>query len=229
MIKHALFFLKISRALFLKLSDAVASMESAHFIHALDLFGVSVASISGTLVAGRKRMDIFGVVVLGLVTAIGGGTLRDLVMGATPVFWLRQENYLFVSLISSLATFIWIHFRSVSMQPLLIADAIGLAAFTIVGTSKALAFSFSPTIAVFMGVLTGIGGGAIRDVLAGEVPFVLRREIYATASLSGAIAYLMLPSGTYLQMLGSFLITFIIRLIAVRFDLSLPKVLSKNK
>ncbi len=204
-------------------------MDNSTLIHALDLFGVCVASISGTLVAGRKRMDIFGVAVLGLVTAIGGGTVRDVIMGATPVFWLRQESYLFVSLLSSLGTFVWVHFRPVSMKPLLIADAVGLAAFTIVGTSKALYFGFSPTISVVMGVMTGVGGGAIRDVLAGEVPFVLRREIYATASIVGAMAYLVLPSGSLLQLLCSFFIVFFIRIIAVRFDLSLPTLARKIK
>ncbi len=156
--------------------------------------GIAVFALSGALAAARKGMDPFGFVLLATVTAIGGGTLRDLVLGA-PVFWLREPSSLLISAAVGLLTyFIGLrkpgHIGALGRQTLLVwADAVGLAIFTILGAAKALFFGAHPITAVALGVMTGGFGGIFRDILAGEPPLVLHREIYITASLAGAMIY----------------------------------------
>lgn len=191
----------------------------------LDLFGTAVFAISGGLAAGEKRMDLFGVVVLAVVTAVGGGTLRDLVLGDTPVFWVQQPVYLSVAALSAVATFILVRFLHPPRRLLAVADAVGLAAFTVIGTEKALALGVGAGVAMVMGVMTGAVGGMLRDVLAGEVPLILRREIYATASLSGAVALVLvtLLGGGRLWAIGLCLVvTLGLRLSALHWNLGLP-------
>ncbi len=157
-------------------------------LYMIDLFGTAVFAVSGVLLAGRLKMDPFGVVVLASVTAIGGGTIRDMALGATPVFWITQTTYLWVIFITCLLTMLII--RRPKRLPwwiLPVCDAIGLAVFVGIGVEKALAYNASGMVAVIMGVITGCGGGIIRDVLAREVPMVLRSEVYATACIIGGI------------------------------------------
>lgn len=206
-------------------------MNQSEIVHLLDLFGIAVFAVSGALEAGRKRMDIFGVIVLGLATAIGGGTLRDLLLDNGPVFWIADQTYLFVAVASAILTFVAVRRLQVPLRGLLVSDALGLAVFTLIGTTKALEATGSESLAVVMGIMTGTAGGMIRDILAAEVPLILRKEIYATAALCGSLVYLAashLPLPSLAPPAASVLATLSIRLAAIRWKLSLPVFLSKH-
>ena len=155
----------------------------------LDHVGVFVAAITGVLAARGKRVDLFGILVLALVTSLGGGTVRDVLVGDTPVFWLNGPWLLLNATIAALLTFLVARQWKLPMGALLLADAFTLAAFTMIGTQKGFAKQFSAPVAVLLGVVTGVAGGMLRDVLTGEVPMVFRPEIrlYATAALAGAV------------------------------------------
>lgn len=194
-------------------------------IYWLDLFGTMVFAVSGALAAGRKNLDLFGVLVLAVVTAIGGGTLRDVTLGATPVFWITDPIYLWVASIAGLITIYLARHEFLHRRFLPIADALGLATFCVIGAERALSFGVTPAIAVLMGVMTGVFGGMLRDVLCGEVPLVLRRELYATAALLGAgvmVILSMLLPGTALATWIGLLAALALRLAAIRWNLSLP-------
>lgn len=166
-------------------------MELDYWLHWIDLLGVAVFAVSGTLMAYQQRMDGFGVVILASVTAIGGGTLRDIILNL-PVFWTQDPSFLYAILIAAVCTIIWLRFRqTVPMQFLLIADAIGLAFFNVLGLQKAVAFGASPFIAVVMGTMSGVFGGLIRDVICREVPLVLKGELYAVTCIAGGIIYFL--------------------------------------
>ncbi|KPJ97236.1 MAG: hypothetical protein AMJ60_12225 [Desulfobacterales bacterium SG8_35] len=203
----------------------------AQIIYGLDLFGVAVFAVSGSLAAGRKRMDIFGVIVLGLVTALGGGTLRDTLLDSGPVFWVDDPVYLLAGVAASLLTFIAVRVISIPWRGLLISDAFGLALFMAIGTAKALAITNAASVAIIMGVMTGVAGGMIRDVLSAEVPLILRKEIYATAALCGSLAYVImngmgLPDIPCLVLSAA--VTLSIRLAAIQWGFSLPVFKSKD-
>jgi uncharacterized membrane protein YeiH len=194
-------------------------------LYVMDLFGVAVFAITGSLAAGKKHMDLFGVVVLATVTALGGGTLRDLVLGASPVFWISAPIYLLIAVLTAIVTFFLVRFCGLPLKLLLVADAFGLAVFTVLGTQKALDMGISHGIAVVMGVMTGVVGGMIRDVLSGEIPLILRREIYATASLCGAITFCFVSATLQNQSIAavvSVIVTLGLRLSAIRWKMSLP-------
>ena len=194
-------------------------------IYWLDLFGVAVFACSGALAAGQKRMDLFGVVVLAFVTAVGGGTLRDLVIGTTPVFWVRDPLYVWVALAAALLTFVVAHVRPLRSNLLVIADAFGLAVFTVVGTRIGVDQLGPGVIAAMTGVMSGVFGGIIRDVLVNRVPLVLRHEIYASAALLGAITLQLLdaldiPSPAPALIAGTLVLA--LRLAALHWRLHLP-------
>lgn len=191
----------------------------------LDLFGTVVFAVTGALAAGRKRMDLFGVMVLALATALGGGTVRDLVLGARRVFWVDDPLYVVVGAAGAVLTFTVARLWRLPGRVLLVGDAFGLAVFTVIGAGKALAMNVSPIICVLMGMMTGTVGGMIRDVLSSEIPLILRREIYATASLCGAVVYVVLAAlwpGTWFSAVAAVAVVLAIRLAAIRWDLSLP-------
>ncbi|MCG7497631.1 TRIC cation channel family protein [Vibrio sp. Of7-15] len=194
--------------------------------YVLDMFGTAIFAISGVLLAGRLKMDPFGVIVLASVTAIGGGTIRDMALGATPVFWIVDPAYLWVIFTTCIITMLVV--RRPKRLPwfvLPVSDAIGLAVFVVIGVEKALAYGATPMVAVIMGVITGCGGGIIRDVLAREVPMVLRSEVYATACILGGIVFtiaLHYQLDSNIATLMSVATTLIIRLGAIRWHLSLP-------
>lgn len=198
----------------------------AGWIYWLDLAGVIVFALSGVIIACRSRMDPFGMLVLAAMTGIGGGTLRDLLLGIRPVFWVTDPTYLWViiiTVVSSIVGFHYIHRLSRIVLPVL--DAFGLAIFTIIGAHKALALGHGGTVAVLMGLLTGVAGGMLRDVLARRVPMVLRQEIYATASIAGATAYVTLythPIHPYATIALPILVILALRLSAIYWRLSLP-------
>ncbi len=195
-------------------------------LYLIDLFGTAIFAISGVLLAGRLRMDPFGVLVLATVTAIGGGTIRDIIIGATPVFWVTDTAYMWIILITSITTMLLVrHPKRLPWYVLPVCDAIGLAAFVGIGVEKALAFQDSYLVAVMMGVLTGCGGGIIRDVLAREIPMVLRSEVYATACIAGGTVHVSLIQFGLSHshaMLAGVVATLGIRLTAIRWHLSLP-------
>lgn len=161
-------------------------------IQFFDLLGVAVFAVSGALAAVRKRLDLLGVVVIAMVTAIGGGTTRDLLLDRA-VFWTTQPRYLYVILASALLTVVWTRRFLPPGRALAIADAMGLALFAISGAQIAERAGLSGIVCVIMGTITGVAGGMIRDVLTAEIPMVIRRgQIYATAAIVGIVAYLVL-------------------------------------
>jgi uncharacterized membrane protein YeiH len=194
-------------------------------LYYLDLFGIAVFAATGALAAGRKNLDLFGVLVLALVTAIGGGTLRDMALGATPVFWITDSTYIAVATVAAVLTVLCARHARLPRRLLPVADAVGLATFTVLGTDKALKLGVSEEIAIIMGVMSGVVGGMLRDVLVGEVPLVLRREIYATACIAGAGAFILanrlLADPALASALGAFVVLGL-RLAAIHWNLSLP-------
>jgi uncharacterized membrane protein YeiH len=162
----------------------------------LDLGGVAVFAISGVLAAGRKNLDLLGVAVIAVVTAIGGGTLRDVLLDRHPIFWIADPTYLWVILAATVVTLGYVRLWMASRRALLIADALGLAFFTIGGVEIAQQAGHSALIALLMGTITGVAGGVLRDVLLGEIPLIFRPgRLYATAAIGGAGLYLLLAWG----------------------------------
>ena len=195
------------------------------FLYALDLLGTAVFAITGVLVACRKDMDLFGVMVLAFVTAVGGGTIRDMLLSGDAVFWVTDTNYLFIILGSVAAGLLTRKLCLLFKNTLLIMDAIGLATFTIIGVEKALSFGADPIVAIIMGALTGAGGGAIRDLLAGDVPLVLKQGMYPTAAMAGGLAYVILNTFALpleWVALSASVIVLILRLAAIEQNLALP-------
>lgn len=188
-----------------------------------DQAGVAVFAVAGTLLAFRKHMDGFGVIILASTTAIGGGTVRDLILGL-PVFWAHDPTYIYTILVAALLTIIWLRYKAyIPMTTLQVADAVGLAFFATMGAQKALAAGFEPFIAVIMGTISACFGGMIRDVLARDVPMVLKSELYATTCLVGASVYVLLvPYYPIIALAAGMLSTLAIRLGAIKYLWSLP-------
>lgn len=191
-----------------------------------DYAGTAVFATTGVLASTRKRMDLVGAVVLAMVTATGGGTLRDLITGSLPVFWIRQPNYLLVAAITALVVFALIHVISLPKNFLQIPDAIGLALYTWLGCEKAHLLDLPEVAVVLMGVITGTVGGMIRDVLSGEIPFILLKgELYAAASAAGAIALVTcwhFGVESFWSAAVCMSIVLLLRLAAIRWNISLP-------
>jgi uncharacterized membrane protein YeiH len=158
----------------------------------VDLVGVAVFAASGALVAARKRMDAVGFVLIGCLTGFGGGTVRDLLLGRTPVFWLAAPELVAVAAASSILVFFVAHHLQSRFRALLWADAAGLSIYAVLGAEIALLRGAEGWAAVLLGVVTATFGGILRDVVCNEVPLILRREIYATAALVGAAVYVLL-------------------------------------
>jgi len=197
-------------------------------LYVLDLFGVAVFAVSGALTAGRKSMDLFGVVVIAVITAVGGGTVRDLLLDRRPIFWIEDPTYLLVCVLAAGATLAYARFLRPPRGSLLVADAFGLAVFTFIGARAAYEAGAPAPIVVLMGTVTGVtgvAGGIMRDVLCTEVPLILRREIYATAAIAGATAFVVLTnlgaSGLFVA-LPTVATVFGLRLTALRLDLHVP-------
>lgn len=195
-------------------------------LHALDLFGTAVFAVSGALAAGRRRLDLFGALVIAAVTAVGGGTIRDLILDRHPVFWIADLDYLGVIAGAGGATFLYTTFFRPPRQALEVADAFGLAVFTVVGANVALSTGAPAVVVVIMSAVTATVGGMVRDVLCGETPLILRKEIYATAALAGGVVYLVLLSNTSVSdaFASGWTILFVslVRLAALRWEIHLP-------
>jgi uncharacterized membrane protein YeiH len=192
-----------------------------------DLFGVAVFAITGALMAGRKSMDLFGVLVIAIITALGGGTLRDVILGNHPVSWIRDDTYILVASLSAVGTVLWVRLtRPINETGLLLADAFGLAVFTVYGTQVALQHDLQPGTAVIMGVITAVGGGVLRDIICNEVPLIFQKEIYAIACIAGSLVFIGLREVAVPDWLGTLLamlVVLMIRLAAIHWKLSLPR------
>ena len=191
----------------------------------LDWLGIVAFAVTGALVASRKQMDVVGFVVLGTVTGIGGGTLRDVLLGL-PVFWVREPAYLITCALASVLVFFAAHIPQSRYRYLLWLDAIGLALFAVTGAEKAAQAGADATVAIAMGVITATFGGIVRDLLGGESPVILSREIYASAALVGAaiLVVLMAAGAPREWAVGSgFAIGLLIRAAALRYGWSLPR------
>jgi uncharacterized membrane protein YeiH len=195
-------------------------------VQLIGLCGVAVCAISGALAAGHKSFDLLGVAIVALVTAIGGGTLRDVLLDRYPIFWIADPIYLLVILASAALTVLYVRFRHPPYRALLIADALGLGFFTISGAQVAEAKGLPAIIVILMGAITGSAGGLFRDVLSAEVPLLLRKgELYATASIIGAAMYLVFEAAHFPRAWSSILgaaVVIGLRFAAIRWRLALP-------
>lgn len=161
-------------------------------LYYLDLAGVAVFAASGILATRDRELDWLGAIVVATLTAIGGGTLRDLLLDRHPIFWVVDTTYLLVIVASAVLTMLYLQWRRAPGFAFQVADALGLALFALSGASLTLAAGFAPLIAVLMGTMTGVTGGILRDIITAHVPLILRREIYATAAIGGICGYLLL-------------------------------------
>lgn len=194
-------------------------------LHVLDLVGVAVFAVSGVLAARNRGLDLLGVIVIAAITAVGGGTLRDLLLNRHPIFWITDAQYLTVIIASALLTVAYVRVRPPPGNTLLVADAAGLALFALSGAQVAEAAQCPPLIVVLMGTMTGVAGGVLRDVITAQVPLILRRDMYATAAIVGVSIYLLLQASG-LQRSWAFgagmMVVVVLRLLAIRWDVQLP-------
>jgi uncharacterized membrane protein YeiH len=191
----------------------------------LDLCGVAVFAASGALTASRKQMDIVGFCLIATVTGIGGGTVRDLLLGQGAVYWIYQPVYVLICIGVGVLMFFTAPYLESRYRVLLWADAAGLALFCVTGAEKALEVTGSLPVSVIMGVMTATFGGIIRDVLCAEVPLMLRKEIYATAAAAGALVYIAVVLSGAAPIWGQaagFGAAFVIRAVGIAFGVSLP-------
>lgn len=198
----------------------------------LDHFGVSVSALSGVLAAREKSLDLFGVLVLALVTAVGGGSLRDMLVGDGAVTWLRTPGIFYNVCITAVVAFVISHRWEPPRTLFQIADALALCFFAVAGTRKGISLDFAPAVCIALGVITGVAGGIIRDTLMGRVPLVFRKDtyFYATAAMFGGLIYTLLraPAGDDRATWIAVSAAIILRLGAIRYRLSLPAFKSSN-
>ena len=203
------------------------------FIEVFDYIGTLVFAISGTLTAANKRLDFFGATVIGFVTAVGGGTLRDMMLGDEPVAWMRTINYSLVIIVGVLITILFSKQVMKLRRTLFLFDTIGIAIFTIIGLNKALSFGIHPALAVMMGLTSAVVGGVIRDTLTNEVPLIFHKEIYATACIAGGLVYLLLLQFQVDELVNqsiTIISIIVVRILAVHYNIALPRLsISKDK
>lgn len=196
-------------------------------IYTLDILGTFAFAISGALVASDKKFDLFGVLIIAFVTAVGGGMLRDVLINAHPINWIGDLNYLWTILTAVFMTFLFKSKILPLSKTLFLFDTIGLGVFTLLGLQKGLTYNLHPIIALIMGMISAVFGGVLRDVLTNKVPLIFEKEIYASACLAGGIVYLILA---YFKIQENIIfviaatVIIIIRIIAVKFHLQLPKI-----
>lgn len=196
-------------------------------LYLLDMIGVIACAIAGTLLAQHKGLDISGCILVSMVNAIGGGTLRDMALDRHPLFWMTDLNYVIVITVTSLVLQMFFHLYHKIDKALKFFDAIGLAAFSVIGFKVALTQDMAPLVAIMMGVWTAIIGGLLRDIICNEIPLVLQREIYITASIAGSATYLLLQHLGVNAGINEFIMLFVIfaiRMLALKFDWHLPSI-----
>ena len=202
------------------------------FLHVIDILGTFSFAVSGAFFAMEKKLDPFGVLILSFVTAIGGGTLRDIMIGNLPVGWLRDETATIVIFIGAIGSMFFSQWLKKINATLFLFDALGLGLFTIIGIEKGMELNFSIGVCIALGTITASFGGVIRDVLLNNVPLIFRKEIYALASIIGGLIYYLLKQSALnddAAKIICILLILIIRLLAVKYKLSLPVIYSKNK
>lgn len=203
-----------------------------NFLSIIDILGTFSFAVSGAFLAMQKRLDPFGVLVVSFVTAIGGGTLRDIMIGNLPVGWLRNGTATIVIFCSAIATMVFGRYLKQFNTTLFLFDALGLGLFTIVGIELCLTKDFSIGVCIALGTITACFGGVIRDVLLNDVPLLFRKEIYAMACIAGGLVFFLLRKINLNMDLGKsicILIIFLVRVIAVRYKLSLPRFYERKK
>lgn len=201
------------------------------YLKLIDILGTIAFAVSGVFAAMHKKLDVFGVLIIAFVTAIGGGTIRDLMIGDLPVSWMKNINY---TLIIVATTLIVILFRSTInnfQKTLLVFDSIGLGFFTILGVQKGILFGLHPIVCIALGTITGCFGGVIRDMMLNNIPVIFRKEIYATACIAGGIVFLVLrktPLHPWLIEAIPIICVFVFRMLAIRYDWKLPNIYRKE-
>ena len=193
----------------------------------IDILGTVAFAISGVLVAMEKKLDVFGVFIIAFVTAVGGGTLRDLLIGNTPVGWMKTPIYLSIILATVIMAILFVnqlkHFR----RSLFLFDTIGIGLYTMVGIEKGIGAELLPVMCVVLGTVTASFGGVIRDILCNEIPVIFRKEVYATVCILGGTIYFVLiqfPIDGTLAYIAAILSIIVMRLLAVKFKISLPNI-----
>lgn len=197
----------------------------------MEIVGTVAFAVTGALVAIEKDLDYYGIIFLGVVTAVGGGILRDILIGLEIPKSLADPEFVFISIVTCVIVILFYSHIKYLDRLITLCDALGLAAFTAIGSVAAIRAGYDSTfIIITTAMFTGIGGGIIRDVCAGRVPFVFEKEVYAVASMTGALAFAIarMYVPPVLVMYISFGITFAIRMISVKFDIHLPKVKKKE-
>lgn len=207
----------------------------------IELLGIIACTVSGAILAIKKRFDIFGVIVLGVVTAVGGGALRDIVLGIFPLVMFKKPIYVLFAFITSLVVFLVMAVASVKVEEkkeflielINFFDAIGLGVFAVIGTNTAIINGYADNafLSVFVGVCTGIGGGMLRDILAQRVPLVLYKEIYASAALAGSVMYYCMylnHCSAFISVTSAITVTILIRVVSLYYHLGLPKLVRLN-
>ncbi|WP_369048574.1 trimeric intracellular cation channel family protein [Tenacibaculum sp. UWU-22] len=196
-------------------------------VYAIDLIGTFAFAISGALVAKREDFDIFGVIIIAFVTAVGGGMLRDILINAYPINWIGDLNYIWVILMAVVVMYLFKSKIASLSKTMFLFDTVGISVFTILGLQKGLSFHLPPIVALIMGMVSAVFGGVLRDVLTREVPLIFKKEIYASACLLGGVVYLILQKlkiDSNLQFIISAAVTFTVRFVAVKYRLQLPKI-----
>ena len=196
-------------------------------IYVLDILGTFAFATSGALVASDKKFDLFGVLIIAFVTAVGGGMLRDVLINAHPINWIGDLNYLYTIFAAVFFTFLFKSKIAYLSKTMFLFDTIGISVFTLLGLEKGLAFNLHPIVALIMGMISAVFGGVLRDVLTNKIPLIFEKEIYASACLAGGITYLVLNEFSAPQavlFVVSTIVIVVIRVVSVKFQLELPKI-----
>lgn len=196
-------------------------------IYSIDILGTIAFAISGVLVAFNKRMDLFGILIIAFVTAVGGGTLRDILIGNTPVSWMTNITYTYVVLGSAIFAIIFRSKINYLRTSLFLFDTIGIGLYTLVGIEKGLQANLHPIICIALGTMTASFGGVLRDILCNEIPVIFRKEIYATACIAGGLVYFLLIKlsiDSNIVFIISGIVVIVIRLLAVKYEIRLPTI-----
>ncbi|MDG5492965.1 trimeric intracellular cation channel family protein [Psychroserpens sp. SPM9] len=202
------------------------------FFQVIDILGTIAFAISGVLVALNKRMDPFGVLIIAFVTAVGGGTLRDVMIGIHPVSWMTNMTYVYVIIASAVFAVLLRKKINYLRTSLFLFDTIGIGLYTVVGIEKGIVAGLHPIICIALGTMTACFGGVLRDILCNEIPVIFRKEIYATACILGGLTYFLLREfmdDTNFIFIIAGVIVISVRLIAVKFKISLPSLYTKEE
>ncbi len=197
------------------------------FYLVIDILGTVAFAISGVLVAMEKKLDLFGVLIIAFVTAVGGGTLRDLLIGNTPVGWMTTSSYILTISITVITAILFVKQLRYFRKSLFLFDTIGIGLYTMVGVEKGLNAGLSPVICIILGTITASFGGVIRDILCNEIPVIFRKEVYATICILGGIIYFILiqfPMDNTYAYIAAILSIIVMRLLAVKLKISLPNI-----